>query len=36
LPIHGGDKDISDFRKVHGHKKTLELIEKAKEYYEEK
>jgi DNA primase len=36
LPIHGGDKDISDYRKAHGHKKTLELIEKTKEYYEKK
>lgn len=30
LPRHGGDKDISDFRKAHGHKKTLELIENVK------
>lgn len=36
LPIHGGDKDISDFRKAHGHKKTLELINKTKAFYEEK
>lgn len=36
LPINGGDKDISDFRKQHGHKKTLELINKTKAYYEEK
>lgn len=33
LPRHGGDKDISDFRKAHGHKKTLELIEKIKKCY---
>lgn len=33
LPRHGGDKDISDFRKAHGHKKTLELINKTKECY---
>ena len=33
LPRHGGDKDISDYRKAHGHKKTLELIEKVKQYY---
>lgn len=30
-----GDKDISDFRKAHGYKKTLELIDKTKLYYEE-
>ena len=30
------DKDISDYRKSHGHKKTLELIENAKTYYEKK
>ena len=29
------DKDISDFRKAHGYKKTLELIDKTKLYYEE-
>ena len=33
LPRHGGDKDISDFRKMHGHKKTLELINNVKKYY---
>lgn len=36
LPRYGGDKDISDFRKVHGHKKTLELINKTREYYDKK
>ena len=36
LPIHGGDKDISDYRARHGHKKTQELISKSKAYYEEK
>lgn len=36
LPRHGGDKDISDFRKAHGHKKTLELINKVKDCYGEK
>ncbi len=36
LPRHGSDKDISDFRKAHGHKKTLELINKVKNYYGEK
>lgn len=36
LPINGGDKDISDYRKAHGYKKTLELIEYAKAYYEKK
>lgn len=36
LPIKGPDKDFSDFRKAHGHKKTIELIEQAKDYYEEK
>ena len=36
LPIKGPDKDISDFRKAHGHKKTLELIEQTKAYYEKK
>lgn len=36
LPINGGDKDISDFRKAHGNKKTLELINKVKSYYDEK
>ena len=35
LPRHGGDKDISDFRKAHGHKKTLELINKVKDCYGE-
>ena len=33
LPRHGGDKDISDYRKAHGDHKTLELINKTKEYY---
>lgn len=33
LPRHGGDKDISDYRKVHGDKKTWELINKTKETY---
>ena len=36
LPRHSGDKDISDFRKAHGHKKTLELIEKVKNCYGKK
>ena len=36
LPRHGGDKDISDFRKAHGYKKTLTLIDKVKSYYGEK
>ena len=35
LPRYGGDKDISDFRKVHGHRKTLELINNVKSYYGE-
>lgn len=35
LPRYGGDKDISDFRKAHGYKKTLELINKVKNYYGE-
>ena len=26
-------KDISDYRKIYGHRKTLDLINKAKEYY---
>lgn len=34
--IPKGDKDISDYRKAHGHQKTLDLIEKTKAYYEEK
>lgn len=34
LPRHGGDKDISDYRKAHGYKKTLELIEQSKNSYE--
>lgn len=34
LPINGGDKDISDFRKARGYKKTLELINKVKSYYD--
>lgn len=36
LPRHGGDKDISDFRKRHGNKRTIELINKVKEYYGKK
>jgi len=32
----GTAKDISDYRKQYGHRKTLELINKAKEYYGEK
>ena len=36
LPRHGNDKDISDFRKAHGSKNTVELINKVKSYYEEK
>jgi hypothetical protein len=36
LPRHGGDKDISDYRKAHGDKKTRELINKVKLYYDEK
>ena len=36
LPIKGPDKDISDFRKAHGNKRTLELIEQTKAYYEKK
>lgn len=36
LPIKGSDKDLSDFRKAHGTKKTLELIEQTKIYYEKK
>jgi len=36
LPLKAGDKDISDYRKAHGHKKTQELIDKTKAYYEEK
>ena len=35
LPRHGGDKDISDFYKAHGKKKTLDLIDKTLEYYGE-
>lgn len=35
LPIHGGDKDISDYHKAHGRKKTLELIENTKRLYGE-
>ena len=35
LPINSGDKDISDFRKAHGHKKTLELINNVKSYYDQ-
>jgi len=33
LPRHGGDKDISDFRKAHGDKRTRELINNVKDYY---
>ena len=29
-------KDISDYRKSFGHQKTLDLINKCKEYYGEK
>ncbi len=36
LPRHGSDKDISDYRKAHGSKNTVELINKVKSYYEEK
>jgi DNA primase len=36
LPRHGTDKDISDYRKAHGDKKTLELINKVKSYYGER
>jgi DNA primase len=36
LPIHGGSKDISDFFKNNGKRKTQELIDKTKAYYEEK
>lgn len=36
LPRHGSDKDISDYRKAHGNKNTIELINKVKSYYEEK
>ena len=32
----GTAKDISDYRKQYGHRKTLELINRAKEYYGEK
>ena len=32
----GTAKDISDYRKTFGHRKTLDLINKAKEYYGEK
>jgi len=36
LMLHREDaKDFSDYRKVFGYKKTLELINKAKEYYGE-
>ena len=35
LPRHGGDKDISDYYKAHGRKKTLELIDKTLKYYGE-
>ena len=33
LPRHGGDKDISDYRKNHGARKTQELINSIKEKY---
>ena len=36
LPLKGPDKDISDYRKAHGLRKTQELIDKTKAYYEEK
>ena len=36
LPIKGPDKDFSDYRHAHGHRKTIELIEQTKAYYEEK
>lgn len=36
LPRHGGDKDISDYRKAHGHNKTQELINNVKEYVKRK
>lgn len=35
IPNSTGCKDLSDFRKRYGHKKTVELINKAKEYYGE-
>lgn len=34
IPWHFA-KDISDFRKLYGYQKTLDLINKAKEYYGE-
>lgn len=33
IPKSSGCKDFSDYRKTYGHKKTLELVNKAKEYY---
>lgn len=33
IPRKSGCKDFSDFRKKHGHKKTLQLIQQAKDYY---
>lgn len=33
IPRNTGCKDLTDYRKQYGHKKTLELINKAKEYY---
>ena len=33
IPRNRGAKDISDFYKAHGKKKTIELINEAKEYY---
>lgn len=33
IPRKYGAKDISDFYKVHGKRKTIELINEAKEYY---
>lgn len=33
IPKKSGCKDFSDFRKVHGDKKTRELIQQAKDYY---
>jgi hypothetical protein len=33
IPRKYHSKDISDFYKAHGKRKTIELINKAKEYY---
>lgn len=33
IPRNTNCKDLTDYRKRYGHKKTLELINKAKEYY---